>query len=125
MILLKDAMNSKDIGNITEAKVLAILVSKGYKVLLPWGDNLRYDIAFDVDGTLVRVQCKTATYKHGAVTFKTASSDYHRGGSSRHYVGQADYFGIYCPALDTCYLVPVASCGKRTCNLRVIPAKIT
>ena len=55
-------MNTKDVGDKTVAMVLAALVRKGKTLLLPFGDNRRYDLAVDEGGRLVRVQCKTARF---------------------------------------------------------------
>lgn len=116
-------MNTKDKGNITEAKILAALVSAGHKVLIPWGDNLRYDLALDQNGSLVRVQCKTGNYINGAIVFATASTYAHRGGCRKTYRGQADLFGVYCSVTDEVYLVPVGDVGVSSAYLRVEPPK--
>jgi hypothetical protein len=112
-------MNSKDKGNTTEAMILAALIRVDRNVLVPWGDNLRYDLAYDDNGQLIRVQCKTGRYRKGAVVFATCSSMAHRGKRARNYRGQADFFGVYCPQLRKTYLVPVNECGRRSCTLRL------
>jgi len=43
----------------TEAAILGELVRRGYKVLIPFGTNQRYDLVFDLDGDFARAQCKT------------------------------------------------------------------
>lgn len=92
----------------------------GKKVLLPFGDGHRYDIAMDEDGKLVRIQCKTARFKEGRIVFNASSQ---RRDQSRHYYdGDADYFGVYSPHTDKVYLVPVEDAGLEG-NLRVEPAK--
>jgi len=48
-------MSTKDIGNISEVMVLAALTRTGCSVLRPFGDNLRYDLAIDDGGKLIRV----------------------------------------------------------------------
>jgi hypothetical protein len=113
-------MNTKDVGNTTEAMVLAALVKAGHAVLVPWGDNLRYDLAIDDAGKLLRIQCKTGRYQHGAVEFAACSSTTHRkAGKKQTYHGQADFFGVYCPQLDTVYFVPIKDVGVSTGILRV------
>lgn len=75
------------------------LADAGYNVLLPFGENLRYDLAIDDGTSLARVQCKTGRLSKGAVTFRTSSSYYHHpnpGTPSKPYQGQVDYFGVYC-----------------------------
>jgi hypothetical protein len=118
-------MNSKDTGNITEAMLIAALVAKGERVLVPFGDNLRYDIALDREGSLIRVQCKTGRLRKGVITFATTSSGWLKRGTHRKgYIGEVDFFGIYCIENSTCYLVPVCEVGSLTlASLRVDPTK--
>lgn len=114
--------NSKSKGDCTEAMVLAALIKQGKVVLLPFGDNQRYDMAIDnLDGTFTRVQCKTARLSTDGSTFafKACSTYAHRGRTSKSYRGQADVFGVYCPTLDKVYLVPVGNCGEALVTLRV------
>jgi PD-(D/E)XK endonuclease len=116
-------------GQITETKILARLTELGYNCLIPWGNDRRYDIAIDNEGQLLRLQCKTGRYneKKGIIEFNTAITDHARGERGSHvrrgYVGQADYFGIYCPELGTLYLVPVEDAPKGIASLRVRPTK--
>jgi hypothetical protein len=109
--------------------VLARLVQAGKVVLLPFGENLRYDMLLDEKGSFVRVQCKTGRLRGGAVWFPTCSTTYHHPNNhgarnSQHpYHGQADMFGVYCPETDRVYLIPVAVVGNRYAALRVDPPK--
>jgi hypothetical protein len=86
------------IGNRTLGIVLSALLHAGYPPLLPFGDGHRYDVAFDRDGQLCRVQCKTGRLEDGAVVFKTAS--YTRN-VPKAYRDEVDYFGVYCPETGT------------------------
>ena len=59
---------------------MAKLLEVGYGVLMPFGDNRRYDLVIeDADGSFFRIQCKTARLmKDGAyIDFATASTYYH------------------------------------------------
>src|SRR5215471_10838390 len=94
-------------GERSEAAILHALVASGRVVLMPWGASQRYDFVID-DGArgFIRVQCKSGVLRNGAVSFRTASADRRRPmGDS--YFGQVDAFAVYCPELDTCYLVPI------------------
>jgi hypothetical protein len=119
----------KAVGDSSEAMVIARLVQSGKVVLLPFGENQRYDILIDESDRFLRVQCKTGRLRDGAVRFNTCSYTYHhpnnRGVKAyRHsYAGQADLFGVYCPDNDRVYLVPVIECGSNTAALRVDPAR--
>ena len=97
-------MNTKQIGDTSEAMVIARLTQNGYVVLKPLGDNQRYDLAIEFYGKFYRCQVKTAALKdNGTITFPTCSTYAHRGGKRKNYVGQADYIFVYCPGNDSVY----------------------
>jgi len=113
-------MNTTDTGSQTEGVVLAALLRAGKRVLIPFGGGHRYDLAYDDgDGKLVRVQCKTAVYQQGCVLFRPHSL--RRDQSAMGYRGHADLFGVFCPALNKVYLVPVEDVHEREGRLRVDP----
>ena len=113
-------LNTKTVGDITEAMVLAALARAGKSVLIPWGDNLRYDMAYEEGRQLIRVQCKTGSLQEsGSIVFPTASCSAHRGGKRKNYRGQIDLFGVYCPQTGDVYLVPVDDVGVSSAHLRV------
>ena len=117
-------MHSKDKGDLSEVMIMAALMRRGETVLKPIGDNRRYDLVIERAGVFQRVQCKTGRLKNGAILFNTASTYFHSGGGRRGYAGEVEYFGVYCHALDRCYLVPFLS-AKTTAALRVDPTKNT
>ena len=55
--------NTKAIGTISESVVLSEFLKAGFPVLLPFGDNLRYDMVIEAGGRFLSVQCKTARYR--------------------------------------------------------------
>jgi hypothetical protein len=119
----------KDVGDETQAMVLARLVQAGHQVLMPFGENVRYDLVIDEGDTFLRVQCKTGRLRNGVINFNTCSFTYHHPNNRgtrpyrHHYRGQADVFGIYCPETNGVYLVPVDSVGMNGGSLRVQPTK--
>ena len=117
-------MNTKQIGDISQIKVMTKLLQMEYSVSVPFGDNQRYDIIFD-NGSLNRVQCKTGRIKDNAINFPTASTYAHRGGNRKSYKEEVDYFGVYCPDNDKVYLIPITELeGCDTyATLRLSPAK--
>jgi hypothetical protein len=54
-----------DVGARTEAIILAELTNRGYRVLLPFGYNQRYDLVLEIDGSF-GVQCKTGRLRSDA-----------------------------------------------------------
>src|SRR5579864_547175 len=100
----------KDIGDRSTLAIILALTEAGYHVLLPFGENTRYDLVIDVNGSLSRVQCKTGRLRKGAVCFRTSSSYYHHPTPSppaKHYRDQVDFFAVYCGETCGVYLVPI------------------
>lgn len=59
---------------------------------------------------VTRVQCKTGRLRNGVVHFKTCSSYAHHSNpaaAARSYLGEIDYFAVYCPETSGVYLVPI------------------
>lgn len=112
--------HTKTKGDISEAMIAARLLQSGKAVSKPMGDNQRYDLIVDDGIKLLKVQCKTGRLKAGAVLFATCSST-----NKDMYVGQVDLFGVYCPELDSVYIIPMADCldVTREKSLRVVPTK--
>lgn len=105
--ILARLANSKAIGDVAQAQVLAALLGQGKRVLMPFGDNCRYDLVVEENGRFSRIQCKTGRITRGAVVFAVASSQYHRGGKRQSYQGQIDAFGVFCPDNDKTYIIPI------------------
>jgi hypothetical protein len=101
----------KEIGERSQLAVVLALRAAGYGVLLPLGENTRYDLAIEDAGAVFLVQCKTGRLKAGAVCFRTASSYYHHPNpkAPKHYRGQVDFFAIYCLETGKVYLVPIGA----------------
>lgn len=115
--------NPKAVGEKSEAQILARLLREDKVVLLPFGDNQRYDLVLDEDGKFIRVQCKTGRVKDGSICFNACSTHYHRGKGWSDYKGEADLFGVYVPSLDKVYLVPVDDVPSQKVYLRLTPSK--
>jgi hypothetical protein len=111
-----------DVGQRTEAVILSELVRRGYRVLLPFGVNQRYDLVLDLDGQFMRVQCKTGRLRDGGVFFATQSTRSNtRKAVSRGYLGDADLFLVHCPQNGCTYAVPVKDAVTGKMFLRVTP----
>ena len=111
-----------DVGQRTEAVVLAELVKRGHRVLIPFGVNHRYDLVLDLGERFVRVQCKTARIVDGCVKFSCQSVRSNtKEALCRDYRGEADLFIAYCPANDRVYAVPVEEADRTQIMLRLNP----
>jgi hypothetical protein len=117
----------KDIGDRSTLAIILALREHGFRVLLPFGENTRYDLAIERAGVFARVQCKTGRLIAGAVCFRTASSYYHHPRPkmpAKHYKGQVDYFAVFCPETGNVYLVPIDDLQPLTqASLRVEPTR--
>ncbi|MBI3917295.1 MAG: hypothetical protein HY322_09835 [Betaproteobacteria bacterium] len=104
---VRQLQNSKAVGDITQSQIMAALLMRGKKVLMPFGDNFRYDLVVEENGLFTRIQCKTGKIHDGAVVFSVASSQYHRGGKRQNYQGQIDAFGVFCRDNEKVYIIPI------------------
>ena len=56
----QNQMNTKQIGDIAEQSVILQALKLGWGVCKPVGDRLPYDLVFDVNGNLIKIQVKSA-----------------------------------------------------------------
>jgi hypothetical protein len=115
----------KDVGDRTTLAVMLALRMAGLTVLLPFGENTRYDLVVEDRGKFFRIQCKTGRFRMGAVVFKTTSSYAHHRSARvprRGYQGEIDYFGVHCAETGGVYLVPIDEVPETDGRLRVDPA---
>jgi len=52
-------MSKRQVGEVSELKVITELISLGYEVHLPCGDNCRHDILTEINSEFKKVQVKT------------------------------------------------------------------
>jgi hypothetical protein len=114
-------MQTREKGNLTEAKILAALVAAGYSVSIPFGDGHKYDFVIDDSVSLRRVQCKTGRVKNGVLIF-CAYSKSGNGSVRADYRGLADIFAVLNPESGNVYLIPVNEVGVTDVSLRLAPA---
>jgi hypothetical protein len=113
-----------DVGQRTEAAIMAHLVAAGYAILLPWGVNQRYDLVLDLNGRFVRAQCKTGRIARGALSFATCSTVTNKTSNVRRgYAGEADVFLVTTPGLGRVFCVPVSLAPVGAMHLRLEPSR--
>ena len=126
--LLNTYIHPKDKGDIAEASVIANLVKQGYRVALPIGENLPFDLfAISPDHSLTRIQVKYRSLTpEGSVVVKLAST-WKNSSLTRvidYDLSVIDYFAVYCPEIDSVAYVPtIELAGLRHFSLRVSTAK--
>ncbi len=114
-------MNTKTIGDKTEGRCLAKLLNLDYKVLIPFGENQRYDLVIDDNGKFIRIQCKTGRMKNGCVQFATCSIYKIKGRlfKNSYTQNEIDCIMIYCPKNEKFYFIDVKEIPKFEMNLRL------
>jgi hypothetical protein len=113
-----------DVGQRSEAAILAALVKRGHRVLIPYGTNHRYDLVINVGGRFLRAQCKTGRLRGGVIRFNTASTrvNTRRAYTTPYDAEQIDLFLIYCPGTERVYALDVGEAASSNGRLRVDPA---
>lgn len=113
-------MNTKDIGDETEAKIVFELLANGYSVSLPFGDNDKYDLIVDDGEELYRIQCKTAwANKENTIRFNTHSQTTKDGTDHEDtYIDTIDAFVTRYPQNETLYWVDITEATTQKMELR-------
>ena len=114
-------MDTNRKGSIAETKIATAAVELGVPVLKPVQEHGRYDLAFEIAGQVLRVQCKWASVHGPAGVMRvnlTSSWCTPHGYEQRRYLdGEIDLVAVYCGDLDRCYLLPSASGGRAPSDL--------
>jgi hypothetical protein len=111
-------------GAIAEAAITSHAIELGIVVLRPVMEGRRYDLVFDIDHRLYRVQCKWAPRRGAIIDVHLATSRY----TPRGYVfttydrSEIDAVAVYCQELKRCYWLPIdIVAGRRAIYLRLEP----
>jgi hypothetical protein len=119
-------MSADQKGNVAEAAVVFAAVKLGIDVYRPVGEGGRCDLVLDIDGRLIRVQCKWASRRGETIVVRCYTSSRGREGLRRRIYeeGEVDAFAAYCEELDRCFFIPFELFGPRTeINLRLTPTR--
>jgi len=104
-------MNTKLRGDIAEQAAILHAMKRGWGVLEPVGDRFPYDLVFDVEGELVRVQVKYAWFDAARGNYVV---DNRRTKTNRRFMlreaykpSDFDFALVYVEQLDLFYVFPV------------------
>ena len=113
---------TKQKGEVAEAFVTYFLKKHGFNVLIPWGEDTRYDLVIEKNGVFKRVQVKYITPKNGVLEIPIRSSNNH---SIIHYSEKdIDIIAAYSPESQKVYLIPLKNIrNRRAVKLRLEPAR--
>lgn len=118
---------TQSIGNLNELKCIARFIELGYECSIPYGNGAKYDFIADIEGKLIRIQCKSSRnpkrngiIDKNAISFSTVSQTTNTQKTTRHLYdnSQIDYFATYFN--NKVYLIPVEECST-TKTLRFSP----
>jgi PD-(D/E)XK nuclease superfamily protein len=113
-------------GSIAEAVIAAEAVKAGIFVLRPFTEGGRYDLAFEIEGRFVRVQCKSGTRRGDVIVVGTRTCRHTPRGYVRttYDATEVDAIAVYCPDTDGCYFIPIGDVrGRSMIHLRLAPAR--
>ena len=104
-------MDTKLKGDIAEQAAILQALKRGWGVLKPIGDRLPYDLVFDVEGSLVKVQVKYGWFDKRTCNYV---ADNRRTKTNRRLMvrntydsSDFDFALIYLESLDLFYILPV------------------
>ena len=105
-------MDTKLKGDIAEQAAVLHALRRGWGVLKPVGDRLAYDLVFDVEGSLIKIQVKYAWFDQpsGNYVVDNRRTKTNRRSMIREAYQQSDFeFAlVYIDNLDLFYIFPVA-----------------
>ena len=114
-------MHKKTKGSIAELAVASRLTNDGWHVLIPYGENTRYDLVGERDGRFVRIQVKYVTPKDGKLIVNCRSSN---NWSVLPYSAiEVDVIAAYNPVDQQVYYVPASKFRSNVTNLRLVATK--
>ena len=113
---------TKQKGDIAEAFVVYILKANGFNVLIPWGEDTRYDIVSEKNGIFKRIQVKYVTQKNGYLEVAIRSCNNH---SIIHYsLTDIDTIAAFDEQNQKVYFIPLNRIkNKSSFKLRLLPTK--
>jgi hypothetical protein len=104
-------MDTKLKGDIAEQAAVIHALKRGWGVLKPVGDRLPYDLAFDIEGTLIKIQVKYAWLDEPSGNYVV---DNRRTKTNRRLMLREaykpedfDFALVYIEKLDLFYIFPV------------------
>jgi hypothetical protein len=104
-------LNTKHKGDVAEQAAVLEAVKRGWGVLRSIGDNLPYDLIFDVSGRLIKIQVKCAWFDEPSANFVVDNrrTKTNRRFMIRHPYDEADFdFAlVYLPECNLFYIFPV------------------
>jgi len=117
---------TKTKGDLAELMVAADLREKGYKLAFPFGEDWNYDLIFENDGKLERVQVKYAESDGAVLAVRCRSHSLTNGKIrriKRYTAAMIDWLAVYDKSTERCYYIPATKLGDgmSLMHLRLAP----
>ena len=119
-------LTSGDKGAIAETAITAAAVELGVFVCRPVQEGRRYDLIFDVDDAILRVQCKWGRLSKDVIVVAAGTCRHTPRGYIRttYTAAEIDALAVYCQPLKRSFLLPIDEVeGKSVIHLRLQPAR--
>ncbi|RJO63892.1 MAG: hypothetical protein C4540_06110 [Candidatus Omnitrophota bacterium] len=109
---------TKQKGDIAEAFVMYLLKTQGFNVLIPWGEDTRYDIVSEKNGIFKRIQVKYVSSNNGVLDVAIRSSNNYN--VKPYTSSEIDIIAAFCPLLNKVYFLPLNIIkNRRSLKLRL------
>ena len=115
-------------GDLAEMKVAADLMSRGYKIAFPYGEDWDFDLILCRDGEFERVQVKYTRSDGTIINLRCRSHSLTNGrvrATKLYTAASVDWMAVYDATTDRCYYVPASELGsgRATISLRLAPTR--
>jgi hypothetical protein len=121
-----DDLTPSEKGAVAEAAIIAMAIQLGVFVLRPAAEGGRYDLAFDLEPELLRVQCKLARRLQGVLSVRLQTCRCTPNGyvRTRYTPREIDAIAAYSPELHRGFLIPISDVvERRSIHLRLDPTR--
>jgi hypothetical protein len=113
---------TKQKGLQAELYVAHLLVRHGFTVLMPYGEDVRYDLVSEKNGVFKRIQVKHVTPKGGTLEVQLRSSNNYQ--IIRYSTADVDIVAAFNPEDRSVYFIPLSETLNRNClKLRLTGCK--
>lgn len=103
-------MDTKLKGDIAEQAVILAALKRGWSVAKPIGDRMPYDLIFDIDNSLLKIQVKSAWFDEGRKNFvvdtRRTKTNRRQMIRQNYSLKDFDFAIIYISELDVFYVIP-------------------
>lgn len=114
------------IGTGNELQCMLAFIKLGYTCSVPFGNSAKYDFIADVNGELLRIQCKSSHYvddNKDAFYIDTSTSTVNTKEIKRYLYTNKDIDYFATSFINEVYLIPIDECKGTIKTLRINPPK--